>query len=84
MDGIELMRRLGDARVGAGVILASGEDSRMLHISGALSRSHGLYLLGTLEKPLKIERLVELLRKYDHNRTLNMRPPVQSITGHSR
>ncbi|MFT5449917.1 MAG: serine/threonine protein kinase, partial [Gammaproteobacteria bacterium] len=61
MDGIEVMRHLGTRNISCGIILAGGVDSNLLKLAEGLAKSHGLNVLGTLEKPATPARLKALL-----------------------
>lgn len=63
VDGVELLRRMRDVGCDAHIILMSGMDHRALSIAQNLGRSHGLKMLGVLQKPLKLPVILETLRK---------------------
>ena len=69
MDGVTLLRHLGERRLVAGIVLLSGEDPRILRTAESLARSYGLYVLGSLEKPVKPADLESVLRTFDPHRT---------------
>lgn len=61
MDGVELLRKLGSARYGGGVILLSGAGQSQLKAAALLARQMGLRLLATLQKPLKKSQLQSIV-----------------------
>lgn len=61
MDGIEVLRHLGESSNSPALILLSGSDERMLASVSALGRKHGLNVLGALRKPLTADALQEAL-----------------------
>jgi EAL domain-containing protein (putative c-di-GMP-specific phosphodiesterase class I)/FixJ family two-component response regulator len=61
VDGIELIRRLAGRRSRARLILISGFDERVLESAHNLAASHGLRVLGTLTKPVRLAQLMALL-----------------------
>lgn len=61
MDGIEVLRHLGEAGDAPALIFLSGSDERMLASVSALGRKHGLTVLGALRKPLSAEALRQAL-----------------------
>ncbi|HTP38609.1 MAG TPA: EAL domain-containing response regulator [Steroidobacteraceae bacterium] len=63
MDGVEFIRRLVDYRYGGGVILVSGENSRILESVERLIAAHQLEALGHLTKPVQLPALKALLGK---------------------
>jgi EAL domain-containing protein (putative c-di-GMP-specific phosphodiesterase class I) len=62
MDGMEFIRRLGEARVPISVILASGLERTLIASVATMSRAYGIRLLGVVEKPLTPARLEPLIR----------------------
>jgi EAL domain-containing protein (putative c-di-GMP-specific phosphodiesterase class I)/FixJ family two-component response regulator len=61
MDGIEVLRRLGEMGYRGALILISGEDSLTMTMAQRLAKAHGLNLLGALRKPVEPEQLGRLL-----------------------
>lgn len=72
MDGIEFVRHLVEQRYTGSLILISGEDERMLQTAEELVRTHKIWVLGHLHKPVNPEALSALL---DH-----WRPHSQSVS----
>jgi len=84
MDGVALLRHLG-LRVSIsdmkfGLIFVSGVDERILTTVEALGRSHNLYVLGSIQKPIKTASLLELLREFDPEHVQPRKAGVQSIS----
>jgi EAL domain-containing protein (putative c-di-GMP-specific phosphodiesterase class I)/CheY-like chemotaxis protein len=64
MDGMELIRRLGNAgRKGVSVILTSALGLRLLSSVGAMTKAYGVDLLGVAEKPLTGGKLAPLIER---------------------
>ena len=61
MDGLELIRHLGEGGGGYSLIVASAHDRSLLTSVEAMARSYGVRLLGALEKPISMERLRALI-----------------------
>ncbi len=61
MDGVELIRHVGEREIASAVIISSRLDPKVVHAVEALTESYGLDLLGAIEKPLTSRRLAELL-----------------------
>ena len=61
MDGVELLRFLADENYGSPVLIVSGFDRRVLESAFRLGEALGLNMAGPLEKPVRLERLEELL-----------------------
>ncbi len=64
MDGVEFLRKLVDRHYAGGVILASGEDARILQSAETLVRAHGITALGHLQKPVQPDALAALIDKW--------------------
>ena len=62
-DGVELLRKMKDIDSDAHVIVISGMDQRILSVAQNLGRSHGLKMLGVMQKPISLIALEEQLRK---------------------
>ncbi|MGE0109439.1 MAG: EAL domain-containing protein [Bdellovibrionales bacterium] len=60
-DGVELLRMLVDFIKDAKIILMSGSDTRVLNSARRLGNAHGLDVVETLEKPINIEALRNVL-----------------------
>lgn len=69
MDGLALIRHLGERNIELGIVFVSGEDKRILNTAEVLGRSHNLYILGSIQKPIKSEPIIELLNRFERNRT---------------
>ena len=61
VDGVELLRFLAEEECTAPVIIVSGFDRRILESSMRLGRALGLNMKGPLEKPLRLQELLDLL-----------------------
>jgi len=51
VDGVQLLRSLGDQKCRAGILIVSGADTRTLAAAKRLGESFGLDILGALSKP---------------------------------
>jgi EAL domain-containing protein (putative c-di-GMP-specific phosphodiesterase class I)/CheY-like chemotaxis protein len=61
IDGIELMRRLGDGGCRSAIVLVSGLDTRLLSAAAKVATARGLNVLGFLGKPMAVDRLQQML-----------------------
>ncbi len=61
-DGIETIRAFAAMRLDAAIVILSLEAERVIDTAGLLAAEQGLYLLGTIAKPLTAEKLAPLLR----------------------
>jgi EAL domain-containing protein (putative c-di-GMP-specific phosphodiesterase class I)/signal transduction histidine kinase/DNA-binding response OmpR family regulator/HPt (histidine-containing phosphotransfer) domain-containing protein len=68
MDGVEFIRHLAKRNFGGSLILASGEDVRILKTVEKLAIEHDLHVIGVLEKPATPAKLSELLDSIDQIR----------------
>ena len=65
MDGIEVLRHLGDVERAPALIFLSGADERMLSSVSALGRKYGLNVLAALRKPLSVDALGHALHRFE-------------------
>lgn len=65
-DGVEILRFLADAHCEAGIVLVSGFDARVLNAAERFGRELGLRMLGSLQKPIRLEDLEAVLRSGRH------------------
>ena len=61
MDGIEILRSLGERNCKARIVLMSGISIRVIETAKKLAQSLGLSVVGHLQKPFPIGQLQELL-----------------------
>ncbi len=61
MDGMAFIRRLGEAKVRASLIITSGLEKSLLKTMETMTGAYGMRLLGTVEKPPTPERFAELI-----------------------
>jgi CheY-like chemotaxis protein len=69
VDGIEVLRYLGDRNFPAEIILISGYDKKVLNVAAQLATTLGLDVRASLEKPLNLAQLCDVLaRRADSRR----------------
>lgn len=61
MDGIEILRLLGERNCKASIVLMSGINIRVIETAKKLAQSLGLSVVGHLQKPFPISQLQDLL-----------------------
>jgi len=61
MDGVELIRFLGENKCQAAIIVVSGMDESIISTAHKLAKDHGLNVLGSLAKPIPVTTLEQLL-----------------------
>jgi len=64
MDGVELLRLLGQQKCKAGIILMSGVGKRVMETAGQLAQVLGLSIAGHLQKPFRLAELEEMLARH--------------------
>ena len=79
MDGMELIRHMGQMRHGASLIVVSGLDKSILGMVETMSREYGVRFLGALEKPLTAKKLKPLIERHGKESAAGAAPP-QSIS----
>lgn len=60
-DGVELIRYLASRDCRAAIVLMSGFDMRLIHSAGQLAEAQGLRVIGTLNKPVHVASLKNVL-----------------------
>jgi EAL domain-containing protein (putative c-di-GMP-specific phosphodiesterase class I) len=68
MDGVELLRAIGDAALPLAVAVISSQDRSVLNTVDRMSRVLGLTMLGALQKPVDISQLEELVSGWTPSR----------------
>jgi len=63
MDGVELIRFLASERYDGPVMIFSGFDRRVLESAFRLGEALGLTMIGPVEKPVRLEVLLEMLTR---------------------
>ena len=61
MDGVELIRKIGQTGFNGGIILMSGTDEKVLSTVSKLAGLQGLRVLGQAQKPVMPHQIAELL-----------------------
>ncbi|MEQ1518166.1 MAG: EAL domain-containing response regulator, partial [Usitatibacteraceae bacterium] len=65
MDGMSLLRRIGEFRSDLAVIVLSSADSSILRSVELMGKAVGLRVLGSLQKPVDRVKLEKLLRQFN-------------------
>ena len=63
MDGVELIRKIGQTEFGGGLILMSGADEKVLNTVSKLAGLQGVHVLGQLQKPVMPLQIADLLSR---------------------
>jgi len=65
MDGMELMRNLGQVNSAISVIIASAQDRSLLNAVDKMAHAYGVRLLGVIEKPVTFKTLKNLIALHE-------------------
>ena len=65
MDGIEFIGHVAQRRLARGVALVSALDPALLNTVQTMARAYGLHVLGSVEKPLTVDKLQAVLARYE-------------------
>jgi EAL domain-containing protein (putative c-di-GMP-specific phosphodiesterase class I)/AmiR/NasT family two-component response regulator len=65
MDGIEFIGHVAQRRLARGVALVSALDPALINTVQTMARAYGLHVLGSIEKPLTLAKLQDLLLSYE-------------------
>ena len=63
VDGVEVLRYLGELQCRAGILLVSQSDRRVLSVVEEMARAAGLCVVGSLRKPFTRQELTDALRR---------------------
>jgi EAL domain-containing protein (putative c-di-GMP-specific phosphodiesterase class I)/AmiR/NasT family two-component response regulator len=77
MDGVELLRHLGQVGYRGGIVLVSGTGERVLEAARQLSKAHGLNLVGSIDKPVTPERLRAIIHSWVPPQSMVAEAPVE-------
>lgn len=61
VDGLEILRRIAECGCGIPIIIASGQEGRILDAARRFADASGVSYLGTLPKPFRRSQLLDLL-----------------------
>ncbi|MDP2205892.1 MAG: EAL domain-containing response regulator [Alphaproteobacteria bacterium] len=63
MDGLEFLRHLGEHKTDVSVVIVSGHDDALMAAVEKMAQAYGIFLLGTVQKPLSRERVADLVTR---------------------
>ena len=64
MDGMELIRRIGEKALPVSMILASALDDGLLASAATMTQAYGVRIIGTIGKPITRDKLFAVLRQH--------------------
>ncbi|MDP5145892.1 EAL domain-containing response regulator [Shewanella sp. ULN5] len=73
LDGIELIRYIGELPNKISLILISGEDKRILETAESIAKERQIDVLGSLQKPILAPELLEMLQSPELVKTVESR-----------
>ena len=76
MDGLEFLRHIAEHGNTTSVILGSSLDASILRAAEIMAMSYGISLLGVVEKPLSIVKIMPLLLRHFSQTLSPPRPPI--------
>ncbi len=76
IDGVEILRQLGERRVKCGIVIMSGAHSKILSTASDLGKKHGLQIKKCLSKPIDVNSLQNDLLQW---RGSELTPTIQEI-----
>jgi CheY-like chemotaxis protein len=65
MDGLEFLRQMSRENHHPSVVVTSALDDMMLSSADRMAKMHGIRLLGTMQKPVTLSYLKDLLAKHE-------------------
>lgn len=81
MDGMALLRRIGESSHDLAVIVSSAADANIMRSVELMGKAIGLKVLGSLQKPVDRAKLETLLRRYReaparalHSKAIDLKP----------
>ncbi|QCU75527.1 EAL domain-containing response regulator [Pseudoalteromonas distincta] len=63
MDGMELIRHLGELHYQGGIIIVSEMDHKVISLAANLAKQHNAHLIGNIAKPVQLSQVSRLLIK---------------------
>jgi len=79
LDGIQVLRRLGEMRCKAGIVLISGMEHRTVEIAQELAVGFGLLVKDPLPKPFRIAELEKRLKTIVHREATTSASPPDEV-----
>lgn len=86
IDGIELIHLLAGRQVSSALIIASSREAVLIDAVELMATTEGLYVLGTIQKPIRKQDLLALLQLYKGRTESKLSQPSSKLKlglGHS-
>ena len=81
VDGIQVLRYLGNEKYAGEIILISGYDKKVLKVAGRLAEALGLRVRASIHKPIKLNQIREILARQEHDDGKRRSPTGASDNG---
>ena len=78
MDGMELIRHLGDMNYPGAIVIISEMDHKAIDLAADLAKRSNAHLIGNIVKPVQLTQVHTLLKKLDHLAS-HIEKPIESI-----
>ncbi|WP_394193421.1 EAL domain-containing protein [Pseudoalteromonas atlantica] len=78
MDGMELIRHLGDMNYPGAIVIISEMDHKVIDLAADLAKRSNAHLIGNIVKPVQLTQVHTLLKKLDHLAS-HIEKPIESI-----
>ncbi|MBB1301950.1 EAL domain-containing response regulator [Pseudoalteromonas sp. SR44-8] len=66
MDGMELIRNLGDIQYPGAIVIISEMNSKIIDLAADLARKNNVHLIGNIAKPVQLNQVYTLLQKLEY------------------
>lgn len=66
MDGMELIRHLGNQDFKGSIVIISGMEIRVINLASDIARQNKVHLIGNIVKPIKVDELQHILTKFHY------------------
>lgn len=66
MDGMELIRHLGNQDFKGSIIIISGMEIRVINLAAEIARQNKVHLIGNIVKPINVDELQRILTKFQY------------------
>ena len=66
MDGMELIRHLGNQDFKGSIVIISGMEIRVINLAADIARQNKVHLIGNIVKPIKVDELQHILTKFHY------------------
>lgn len=67
VDGVEILRYLGEVKSSAYIILISGHSKYVLNSAEKVAQAYGLNILGSITKPFSINTIFDMIQNFNAN-----------------